>query len=92
MFTQRINRISPSATLEMTSKAAALKRAGKPVYNMSVGEPDFDTPQHIQEAGINAIKNGFTEYTPGSGTFELKEAICQKLKSGISGDCFHQIL
>tara|TARA_B100001964_G_scaffold214740_1_gene252547 strand:+ start:569 stop:1762 length:1194 start_codon:yes stop_codon:yes gene_type:complete len=80
MFTQRINRITPSATLEMTSKAAELKRAGKPVYNMSVGEPDFDTPQHIQEAGINAIKNGFTKYTPGSGTFELKEAICQKLK------------
>ena len=78
MFTNRIQRITPSATLEMTQKAAELKRAGKPVYNMSVGEPDLDTPKHIQEAGIFAIKNGITKYTPGSGTFELKEAVCKK--------------
>ena len=80
MFTTRINQISPSATLEMTSKAAELQRAGKPVYNMSVGEPDFYTPKHIQKAGIYAIKNGITKYTPASGTFELKQAICKKLK------------
>lgn len=80
MFTDRISRIKPSATLEMTSKAAELKRANKPVYNLSVGEPDFSTPEHIQKAAIWAINNGHTKYTPGGGTVELKEAICNKLK------------
>ena len=80
MFTDRINRIQPSATLEMTSKAAELRRLNKPVYNMSVGEPDFSTPINIQQAGIYAIQNGITKYTPGSGTHALKEAICKKLK------------
>ena len=79
MFTDRISRIKPSATLEMTSKAAELKRANKPVYNLSVGEPDFSTPEHIQKAAIWAISNGHTKYTPGGGTLELKEAICKKL-------------
>ena len=76
----RINRIQPSATLEMTAKAAELRRLGKPVFNMSVGEPDFPTPENIQQAGIFAIQNGHTKYTPGSGTFELKEAIQSKFK------------
>ena len=58
MFTERISRIQPSATLAMTSKAAELKRKNKPVYNMSVGEPDFSTPENIQLAGIEAIQNG----------------------------------
>ena len=80
MFSDRIDRINPSATLTMTSKAAELKRANKPVYNMSVGEPDFSTPFNIQQAGIDAIQKGHTKYTPGGGTFELKEAICQKFK------------
>ena len=80
MFSDRISRIQPSATLLMTSKAAELKRANKPVYNMSVGEPDFSTPENIQQAGIDAIQQGHTKYTPGEGTFELKEAICTKLK------------
>ena len=76
----RIHRIQPSATLAMTAKAAELKRQNKPVYNMSVGEPDFSTPLNIQQAGEFAIKNGHTKYTPGSGTHELKEAICNKIK------------
>ena len=80
MFSDRISRIKPSATLAMTSKAAELKRSNKPVYNMSVGEPDFLTPENIQKAGIDAIQKGYTKYTPGGGTFELKEAICKKLK------------
>ena len=79
MFTNRISRIKPSATLEMTSKAAELKRVNKPVYNMSVGEPDFSTPENIQKAAIWAINNGHTKYTPGGGTLELKEAVCKKL-------------
>ena len=80
MFANRIQRIQPSATLEMTQKASELKRNKQPVFNMSVGEPDFATPENIQKAGMYAIKNGFTKYTPGSGTFELKEAICKKLE------------
>ena len=64
----------------MTAKAAELRRLGKPVFNMSVGEPDFPTPENIQQAGIFAIQNGHTKYTPGSGTFELKEAIQSKFK------------
>jgi len=80
MFSDRISRIQPSATLLMTSKAAELKRTNQPVYNMSVGEPDFSTPLNIQQAGIDAIQKGHTKYTPGGGTFELKEAICKKLK------------
>jgi len=79
-LTSRINRISPSITLKMTAKAAELRRLGKPVFNMSVGEPDFPTPENIQQAGIFAIQNGHTKYTPGSGTFELKEAIQSKFK------------
>ena len=59
MFTDRISRIKPSATLEMTSKAAELKRANKPVYNMSVGEPDFSTPKHIQKKSACNTKHKF---------------------------------
>ena len=76
----RISRISPSATLAMTALAAELKRSNQPVYNMSVGEPDFSTPKNIQDAGTQAILNNHTRYTPGSGTYELKEAILQKIK------------
>ena len=79
-FSDRLGRILPSATLEMTAKAAELKRENKPVYNMSVGEPDFETPKNIQNAGIYAIKNGLTRYTPGLGTHDLKLAIQLKLK------------
>ena len=80
IFSDRLSRILPSATLEMTAKAAELKRNKMPVYNMSVGEPDFPTPTNIQNAGIHAIKNGITKYTPGLGTHDLKEAIQLKLK------------
>ena len=80
LFANRINRINPSATLEMTAKAAELKRLNKPVYNMSVGEPDFSTPINIQNAAKFAIDNDYTKYTPGSGTHELKSAILTKIK------------
>ncbi|OUW62001.1 MAG: hypothetical protein CBD58_02710 [bacterium TMED198] len=79
MFSDRLERIQPSATLEMTAKAADLKREGKDVINLSVGEPDFNTPKNIQDAGIHAIQNGITRYTPGGGTLDLKEAIQFKL-------------
>ena len=76
----RIDRIQPSITLEMTAKAAELRKSGVDVINLSVGEPDFDTPQNIKDAGLKAIKNGKTKYTAGSGIPELKSAIIKKLK------------
>ena len=64
MLTDRIGRITPSATLVMTAKAAELRAAGKPVINLSVGEPDFPTPENIRNAGKRAIYEGHTRYTP----------------------------
>ena len=79
MLTERIGRITPSATLAMTAKAAELRAAGKPVINLSVGEPDFPTPKNIRLAGQRAIEEGHTRYTPGGGTMELKKAVVKKL-------------
>ena len=79
MLAKRISRIKPSATLAMTAKAAELRLEGKDVLNMSVGEPDFNTPINIIDAAIEAMKNGHTRYTPGGGTKELKLAIQKKL-------------
>tara|TARA_Y100001960_G_C14695937_1_gene839024 strand:- start:405 stop:1589 length:1185 start_codon:yes stop_codon:yes gene_type:complete len=79
MFSKRLDRITPSATLEMTAKAAELRSQGIDVLNFSVGEPDFNTPPHIVNAAIDAMNQGFTKYTPGSGTSELKQAVCEKL-------------
>ncbi len=64
----------------MTARAAAMKRAGKDVISLSVGEPDFDTPEHIREAGIAAIRAGHTRYTNSDGAPELKDAIIAKFK------------
>ena len=80
MFSKRISRIQPSATLEMTAKAAELRSQGIDVLNLSVGEPDFNTPQNIIDAAKKAIDSGHTKYTPGAGILELKEAACNKLK------------
>ena len=79
MLTERIGRITPSATLAMTAKAAELRAAGKPVINLGVGEPDFPTPENIRLAGKRAIDEGHTRYTPGGGTLELKKAVVEKL-------------
>ena len=79
MFSKRLDRITPSATLEMTAQAAKLRSQGIDVLNFSVGEPDFNTPQHIVNAAIYAMNQGFTKYTPGSGTYEIKQAVCTKL-------------
>ena len=79
MLTERIGRITPSATLAMTAKAAELRAVGKPVINLSVGEPDFPTPNNIRLAGQRAIDEGHTRYTPGGGTMELKKAVVEKL-------------
>ena len=78
-FSDRVNRVKPSYTLEMTSKAADLRSKGVDVINLSVGEPDFNTPEHIIQAGKDAMDKGFTKYTAGSGMIELRQAICDKL-------------
>lgn len=72
--------IEQSITLEISAKAAALKKSGENIINFSVGEPDFKTPENIQQAGIEAITSGITKYTPASGTPILKEAICKKFE------------
>ena len=77
MLSDRIGRISPSATLAMTAKAAELRAAGIDVINLSVGEPDFPTPENIRRAGKKAIDEGHTRYTPGGGTMDLKKAAAE---------------
>ncbi len=73
-------KVSPSPTLVIDAKAKEMKSQGIDVVGFGAGEPDFDTPAHICEAGIEAIKTGHTRYTPATGTLELKEAICRKLE------------
>ena len=75
LIADRLNRISPSLTIAMTAKARALKAAGKDVIGLSSGEPDFDTPAHIREAGKRALDGGATHYGPAAGLPELREAI-----------------
>lgn len=72
--------IKPSSTLSITEKAGVLRGEGKDVISFSVGEPDFDTPDHIKKAAIDAINEGFTKYTPATGTVELRKAVAKKLK------------
>jgi len=72
--------ISPSSTLAIDAKAKKMKAEGIDIIGFGAGEPDFDTPTHIKEAAKKAIDEGFTKYTPASGTLELKQAICNKFK------------
>ncbi|KPV42769.1 pyridoxal phosphate-dependent aminotransferase [Alicyclobacillus ferrooxydans] len=75
----RVRGIAPSATMSIDAKTKALMKEGQPVVNMSVGEPDFDTPKAAAFAGIKAIVDGQTRYTPAAGTLELRKRIAQKL-------------
>lgn len=77
----RVQRVKPSPTLAVTARAAELRAAGKDIIGLGAGEPDFDTPEHIKEAAIDAIRAGKTKYTPVDGTPELKQAIQQKFAS-----------
>jgi aspartate aminotransferase len=78
-ISQRARETAPSPTLAITAKAKALKAQGVDVIGFGAGEPDFDTPDHIKQAAIDAICGGFTKYTPTSGEADLKEAIAAKL-------------
>ena len=75
-----LQRVKPSPTIAVTTKAAELKAAGQDVIGLGSGEPDFDTPDNIKQAGIDAINRGYTKYTAVDGIPELKQAICNKLK------------
>lgn len=79
-FNPRVEAMKPSATLAMTARAGQLRREGRPVIGLSAGEPDFVTPEFINQAAIQAINEGFTHYTDNAGVLELRQAICQKLE------------
>ncbi|MDQ7824659.1 MAG: pyridoxal phosphate-dependent aminotransferase [Candidatus Eremiobacteraeota bacterium] len=80
MIAERIKELEESMTLAITAKAKAMKAQGEKVIIMASGEPDFDTPQNIKDAAVQAIAQGFTKYTATSGIDELKEALCEKFR------------
>ncbi len=79
-LSDRINNMGESATLKMAQLARELAAEGHKVISLSLGEPDFDTPEHIKKAAMKALEEGYTKYTPVSGLLELRQAICAKLK------------
>jgi len=79
-LSKRATNIKASTTMAITARASELKAEGKDVISFAPGEPDFDTPDHIKKAAINAINEGFTKYTAAAGTLELRKAICRKLE------------
>ena len=79
-ISQRAASLSPSLTLAIDAKAKQMKAEGQDVVGFGAGEPDFDTPQHIKDAAIKALNDGFTKYTPSSGIPELRQAIADKFK------------
>jgi aspartate aminotransferase len=76
----RVQAVKPSPTLAVTARAAEMRAAGKDIIGLGAGEPDFDTPEHIKNAAVKAINDGFTKYTPVDGTADLKQAIINKFK------------
>ena len=78
-ISERAAQLSPSLTLSIDSKAKAMKAEGIDVCGFGAGEPDFDTPEHIKKAAIDALEAGFTKYTPSAGIPELRLAIAEKL-------------
>ena len=80
MISSRALELQPSATLKITGRAKELQREGKSIISLSAGEPDFPTPSFICDAAVEAIRNGAHGYTMNTGTPELREAICAKLK------------
>ena len=80
LIAARLDRISPSQTIAISTKARALKAAGRDVISLSAGEPDFDTPDNVKQAAIDAIGAGQTKYTDVAGTKALREAVAAKFK------------
>ena len=79
-LSNRVKAVKPSPTLAISARAAAMRAAGKDIIGLGVGEPDFDTPDHIKAAAVKAIDNGFTKYTAVDGIPSLKKAIADKFK------------
>lgn len=79
-LSKKARAVKPSSTLAITAKAKEMKANGIDVVGFGAGEPDFNTPENINDAAIKALKEGFTKYTPVSGTLELRQAICEKFK------------
>ncbi len=79
-LSSRVQRVKPSPTLAITALAAQLRSEGKDIIGLGAGEPDFDTPDHIKQAAVEAIENGFTKYTAVDGTPTLKQAIIDKFQ------------
>jgi aspartate aminotransferase len=80
MFADRLAQIAASATLKVAAEADRLRRAGRDVVDLGAGEPDFPTPEHVKEAGIQAIRDNFTRYTNAAGIPELREAVCARYR------------
>ena len=80
ILAERINKIAPSPTMAVTARARELKAAGKDIIGLGAGEPDFDTPEHVKEAAVKAVADGYTKYTDVPGSIELREAICNKFQ------------
>ena len=78
-ISSRVRNLSPSATLEMSRKSGELKAQGIDVINLSIGEPDFNTPQAIKDAAVQALENNVTKYSPVPGFAPLRQAIADKL-------------
>ena len=79
-LSERINKLKASATLAMAAKARELRAAGKDIIGLSLGEPDFNTPDFIKNAAIQAVNDNYNSYTPVDGYVELKDAIITKFK------------
>ncbi|MBM9402345.1 pyridoxal phosphate-dependent aminotransferase [Gluconacetobacter azotocaptans] len=80
LIAARLNKVSPSQTIAISTKARALKAAGKDIISLSAGEPDFDTPQNIKDAAIRAIAEGQTKYTDVAGTLPLRRAVAERFR------------
>jgi aspartate aminotransferase len=81
MLADRLKTVTGSATLKVAAEADRLRRAGIEVIDLGAGEPDFDTPAHVKDAGIDAIRANFTRYTPAAGIQELREAVCARYQA-----------
>lgn len=80
LLARRLESIKPSPTIAVTTRARELRAAGRDVIGLGAGEPDFDTPDHIKDAAMRAIRDGQTKYTAVDGTPELKEAVATKFR------------
>ncbi len=79
-FANRVNQVQPSQTLAITALVDTLRRQGRSIIDLGAGEPDFDTPEPVKQAAIAAIAEGYTKYTPATGSVEIRQAISEKLK------------